>query len=135
MSSNYLSSNYLIGHILYQIFKNIMSILSKTARLISNLNDKINWKTKDENGKNVLHLEITEVVLVHCNIVNNNYQLDSRILYTFVTGKSFGQLLDISPKTFIFLKTFDSEFPYSEVWFTDQNSKPLQRKKKHYFSY
>ena len=113
MSSNYLSSNYLIGHILYQIFKNIMSILSKTTRLISNLNDKINWKTKDENGKNVLHLEITEVVLVHCNIVNNNYQLDSRILYTFVTGKSFGQLLDISPKTFIFLKTFDSEFPYS----------------------
>ena len=109
--------------------------ISKTTRLISSLNNKVNWKTKDENGKNVLHLEITEVVLVHCNIVNNNYQLDSRILYTFVTGKSFGQLLDISPKPFIFLKTSDSEFPYSEVWFTDQNSKPLQRKKKHYLSY
>ena len=72
------------------------------------------------------HLEITEVVLVHCNIVNNNYQQDSRVLYTFVPNKSFGQLLDISPKKFIFLKTFDSEFSYIEVWFTDQNSKQLE---------
>ena len=72
------------------------------------------------------HLEITEVVLVHCNIVNNNYQQDSRVLYTFVPNKSFGQLLDISPKNFIFLKTFDSEFSYIEVWFTDQNSKQLE---------
>ena len=58
--------------------------------------------TKDENGKNVPHLEITEVVLIHCNIVNNNYQQDSRVLYTFVPNKSFGQLLDISSKSFIF---------------------------------
>ena len=72
------------------------------------------------------HLEITEIVLVHCNIVNNNYQQDSRALYTFVPNKSFGQLLDISPKNFIFLKTFDSEFSYIEVWFTDQNYKPLE---------
>ena len=72
------------------------------------------------------HLEITEVVLIHCNIVNNDYQQDSRVLYTFVPNKSFGQLLDISPKNFIFLKTFDSEFSYIEVWFTDQNSKPLE---------
>ena len=61
-----------------------------------------------------------------CNIVNNDYQQDSRVLYTFVPNKSFGQLLDISPKNFIFLKTFDSEFSYIEVWFTDQNSKPLE---------
>ena len=72
------------------------------------------------------HLEITEVVLVHFNIVNNDYQQDSRVFYTFVPNKSFGQLLDISPKNFIFLKTFDSEFSYIEVWFTDQNSKPLE---------
>ena len=51
------------------------------------------------------HLEITEVILVHCNIVNNDYQQDSRVLYTFVHNKSFGQLLEISPKKFIFLKT------------------------------
>ena len=57
------------------------------------------------------YLEITEVVLVHCNVVNNSYQQNSRVLYTFISNKSFGQLLDISPKSFIFLKTFDSEFP------------------------
>ena len=51
--------------------------------------------TKDKNGENVPHLEITEVVLIHCNIVNNDYQQDSRVLYTFVPNKSFGQLLDI----------------------------------------
>ena len=53
---------------------------------------------KNENGENVPHLEINEVVLVHCNIVKNNYQQDSRVLHTFVPNKSFGQLLDISPK-------------------------------------
>ena len=54
-------------------------------------------------------LEITKVVLIHCNIVNNDFHQDSRVLYTVVPNKSFGQLLDISPKNFIFLKTFNSE--------------------------
>ena len=82
--------------------------------------------TKDKNVENALHLEITELVLVHCNIVNNEYQQDLRVLYTFVPNKLFGQLLDISPKNSIFLKTFNSEFSCIEVWFTDQNSKPLE---------
>ena len=56
---------------------------------------------KDENGENVPHLKITEVVLMHCNIVND-YQHDSRVLYTFFPNKSFGQLLYISPKSFYF---------------------------------
>ena len=64
--------------------------------------------TKNKNGENLFRLEITEVVLEQCNIVNNNYQRDSQALYTFVPNKSFGQLLDISPKNVIFLKTFDS---------------------------
>ena len=81
---------------------------------------------KDENGENVPHLEITEAVLIHCSIVNNDYQQEFRVLYTVVLNKSFGQLLDISPKHFIFLKTFNSEFSYIEVWFTDQNSKLLE---------
>ena len=72
-------------------------------------------------------LEITEVVLVHCNIANNDCQQDSRVLYTFVFNKSFSQLLDISPKNCKFLKTFDSEFSYIEVWFTDLNFKLLDR--------
>ena len=58
--------------------------------------------TKDENDDNVPDLEITEVVLIHCDIVNNNYQEDSRVLYTFFPNKPFGQLLDISSKNFIF---------------------------------
>ena len=72
-----------------------MKLLGSTERKI----------TKDENGENVPYLEITEVVLVHCNIVNNSYQQNPRVLYTFVPNKLFGQLLDISPKNFIFLKT------------------------------
>ena len=64
--------------------------------------------TKDKIGENVLHLEITEVVFVHCNIVNNDYQQDSRVLYTFFSNKLFGQLLEISPTNFIFLKIFNS---------------------------
>ena len=82
--------------------------------------------TKDKNGQNVPHLEITEVVLVHCNMVNNDYQHDSRVLYTFVPNKSFGSLLDISPSNHIFLKTFNSEYDEIVVWFTDQNSKSLE---------
>ena len=58
--------------------------------------------TKNENGKNVPHLEINEVISVHCNIANNDCQQDSRVLYIFVRNKSFGQLLDISPQKFIF---------------------------------
>ena len=71
------------------------------------------------------HLEFTEVVLIHSNTVHNNYQQDSRILYTFVPNNSFGQLLNISPENNIFLKTFNSEFSSFEVWFTDQNSIPI----------
>ena len=103
----------------------IMSILSQMPETIKLLGSTASKITKDENGENVPHLEVTEVVLIHCNIVNNDYQQDSRVLYTFVPNNSCGQLLDISPKTCIFLKDFNSEFPYIEVSFTDQNSKPL----------
>ena len=82
--------------------------------------------SKDKNGENVPHLEITEVVLVHCNMVNNDYQQDSRVLYTFAPNKPFCSLLEISATKHIFLKTFNSEFQDIEVWFTDQNSKPLE---------
>ena len=82
--------------------------------------------TKDKNGENVQHLEITEVALVHCNIVNNDYQQDSRVLYTFVPNKPFGSLFKISPTNDIFLKTFNSEFQTIEVWFTDQKSQSLE---------
>ena len=65
------------------------------------------------------YLEITKVVLIHCNVVNNSYQQNSRVLYTFALKKSFDQLLNISLKNSRFLTTFDSEFPYIQAWFTD----------------
>ena len=92
-------------------------------KFLGSTKSKIN---KDKNGEDVPHLEITEKVLIHCNIANNDYQQDSRVLYIFVPNKSFGQLLDISREKFMFLKTSNLEFSYIEVRFTDQNSKPLE---------
>ena len=92
-------------------------------KLLESTENKI---TKDKNGENVPHLEITELVLVHCNMVNDDYQQDSRVLYTVVPNKSFDSLLDISPSNHIFLKTFNSEYDEIVVSFTDQNSQPLE---------
>ena len=72
------------------------------------------------------YLEITEVVLVHYDIANHDYQQDSHVLYTFAPNKPFGNLLEISPTNHIFVKTFNSEYDEIKVWFTDQNSKPLE---------
>ena len=92
-------------------------------KLLGSTESKI---TKDKNRENVLYLEFVESVLVHCNIINNNYQQDSRILYTFVPNKPFGSLLEISPPNHIFLKTFISESQEVKVWLTDQASKLLE---------
>ena len=92
-------------------------------RLLRSSENKI---TKDKNGESVPHFEITEVALVHCNIVSNDYQQDSRVLYTFVPNKPFGSLLKTSLKNQIFLNTFNSEFEAVEVSLTDQNSQPLK---------
>ena len=70
-------------------------------KLLGSTKNKI---TKDKNGENVPHLEITEVVLVHRNIVNNDYQQDSRVLYTFVPNEPFRSVLEISPKNHIKLE-------------------------------
>ena len=95
----------------------------ETLKLLGSTENKI---TKDENDENVPHLEITEIVLVHCNIVNNDYQQDSRVLYIFVPNKSFSSLFEISPKNNIFLKTFNSEFQVIEVRLIDLNSQPFE---------
>ena len=95
----------------------------ETMKLLGSTESKI---TKDKNGENLPHLEIVELVLIHCSLVNNEYQQDSRILFTFVTNKSFGSLLEISPTNQVFLKTFNSEFQEVKIWFTDQTSKPLE---------
>ena len=92
-------------------------------KLLGSTESKI---AKDKNGENVPHLEVIELVLVHCNLANNGYQQDSRILYTFVPNKAFGSLLEISPTNHAFLKTFNSEFQEIKIWFTDQTSKLLE---------
>ena len=89
-------------------------LTSETMKLLGSTESKI---TKDKNF---------ELVLVHCNLVNNDYQQDSRILFTFVPNKTFGSLLEISPTNQVFLKTFNSEFQEVKIWFTDQTSKPLE---------
>ena len=94
-----------------------------TIKLLGSTKSKIN---KNKNGQNMSHLEITEVILVHCNTFNNDYHQDSRVLHTFIPNQLFDQLLDISPENFIFLKTLNSEFSYIDVCFTDQNFKPLE---------
>ena len=95
----------------------------ETMKLLESTKNKI---TKDKNCENVPHLEITEVVLIHCDIVNNDYQQDLRVLYTFVPNKPSGSLLEISPTNHILLKAFNSEYDEIKVWFTDQNNKPLE---------
>ena len=98
-------------------------LTKETMKLLGSTESKI---TKDKYGENVPHLEITEVVLVHSNIVNNDYQQDSRVLYTFVPNKYFSSLLDISLSNHIFLKTFNSEYDEIIVWFTDENNQPFE---------
>ena len=105
-------------------FKNGCSLELLTPETMKLLGSTENKIIRDKNGENVPHLEITEVV--RCKIVNNDYQQDSRVLYTFIPNKLFDSLLEISLANHVFLKTFNSEFQTIEVWFTDQNSQPLK---------
>ena len=77
----------------------------------------------DKNSQKVPKLESVEVFLVHCNLVKNDYQHSSKVLFSFVPNKQFGQLINISPH---FLTMMNSEFSFAEVWFTDQTSKALE---------
>ena len=81
---------------------------------------------QDKDGEDVPKLESVEVVLVHCNLVNNNYQQTSKVLFTFVPNKQFGQLINTVPHSLTMLGTTNTEFSFIEVWFTDQNGKPLE---------
>ena len=81
---------------------------------------------KNKNGEFVPRLETVEVVLVHFNLVNNNYQQASKVLFTFVPNKQFGQLTTITPHSLTILKATNAEFSFIRIWFTDQNIKPLE---------
>ena len=93
-----------------------MKLLGSTKKVVD----------KDENSENVPKLESAEVVLVHCNLVKNDYQHASKVLFSFVPNKQFGQLLNIFPHVFTMMNTVNTELSSVEVWFTDQSSKPLE---------
>ena len=95
----------------------------ETMKLLGSTNKAVD---KDKNSENVPKLESVEVVLVHCNFVKNDYQHASKVLFSFVPNKQFGQLLNISPHVFTMMNTVNAEFSSVEVWFTDQSSKPLE---------
>ena len=71
-------------------------------------------------------LQTVEVVLVYCNLVNNNYQQASKVLFTFVPNKQFSQLITITRYSLTMLKTTNAEFSFNEIWSTDQNNRPLE---------
>ena len=81
---------------------------------------------QDKNGKNVPKLESVEIVLVHCNLVKNDYQHASKVLFSFVPNKQFGQLINISPNSSTMMNTVNTEFSFVEVWFIYKTSKALE---------
>ena len=101
-----------------------LELLTSEKKKLSGSTKKV--VVKDKNGENVPKLESVEVVLVHCNLVKNDYQHASKVLFSFAQNKTFGQLLNIPPHFFTMMNTINTEFSYVEVWFTDQSSKALE---------
>ena len=101
-----------------------LELLTKgTMQLLGDLKKDFD---QNKNGELLPRLETVEVVLVHCNLVNNSYQQASKLLFTFVPNKQFGQLITIAPHSPTMLKTTNAEFSFIEIWFTDQNNRPLE---------
>ena len=106
------------GYKLELVNSETMKLLGSTKKVVD----------KNKNGENVPELESVEVVLVPCNLVKNDYQHASKVLFSFVSNKKFAQLLNISPYVFTMMITINTEFSSIEVWFTDQSSKSLELK-------
>ena len=98
-------------------------LLKETMRLLGSSSYTID---DDKNSEFVPKLESADLVLVHCNVVNNNYQQAFKVLFTFVPNKKYGQLITASPGKLIMLKTINTEFSFIEIWFTDQDNRPLE---------
>ena len=93
-----------------------MKLLGRTKKYVD----------QNKDGEDVPKLESVEGFLVHCNLVNSNYQQASKVLFTFVPNKQFAQFINIAPNSLTMLNTTNTEFSSIEVWFTDQNSKQLE---------
>ena len=105
-----------LGYKLELLSKETMALLGSSSNTIES----------DKDGELVPKLEVVEVVLVHCNLVNNSYQQASKVLFTFVPNKQFSQLITVKPHSLTMLKTINAEFSFIEIWFTDQNNRPLE---------
>ena len=101
-----------------------LELLTEETMQLLGSSKKVIDQNKD--AEIVPRLEIFEVVLVHCNLVNNSYQQVSKVLFTFVPNKQFGQLITITSHSPTMLKTTNAEFSFIEIWFTDQNNRPLE---------
>ena len=100
-----------------------LELIPETMKLLGSAEKDVD---KNKDGENVPKLESVGVVLVHCNLVKNDYQHTSKVLFTFVPNKQFGQLINILPHFLTMMNTVNTEFSYAEVWFTDQVSKALE---------
>ena len=105
-----------LGYKLELLSKETMALLGSSSNTIES----------DKDGELVPKLEVVEVVLVHCNLVNNSYQQASKVLFTFVPNKQFSQLITVKSHSLTMLKTINAEFSFIEIWFTDQNNRPLE---------
>ena len=104
------------GHKLVLLTPETLTLLGSTKKDVDS----------DKSSENVQKLESVEVVLVQCNLVNNDYQHTSKVLFSFVPNEQFGQLINISPHSLTMMNTVNTEFSFAEVWFTDQTSKALE---------
>ena len=100
-----------------------LELLSKET--MRSLGSSVDIIDSDKNSELVPKLESVDLVLVHCDLVNNSYQQASKVLFTFVPNKKYGQLITVSPETLIMLKTVNTEFSFIENWFADQDNRPL----------
>ena len=105
------------GYILELLFPETMKLLGRSKKDVD----------QDKDGEDVPKLDSVEFVLVHCHVVNNNYQQASKVLSAFVPNEQFGQSITITPHSVTILKTTNAEFSFIEVWFTDQNNRPLEK--------
>ena len=96
-----------------------------TMKLLGSTKNNVD---RDKDGENVPKLESVEVVLMHCNLVSNSYQQASKVSFTFVPNKQFGQLITISPHLLTMLKTTNAELQSIQLWSTDQNNRPREMK-------
>ena len=97
----------------------------ETTRLLGSTEKDVD---KGKDVEDVPKLESVELVLMHCNLANNSYQKASKVLFTILPNKQFGQLIIISPHLLVILKTTSGEFQSIRLWFTDQNNSPSNRR-------